>query len=110
MSQGVPGTFPPKILQTALGEAASSSASFGYCPADGEPSMKKALAEEMNKIYGVGSDVTGEDIALTTGCNMAFFATIMSLAEAGDEVILPVPWYVRFHSFGRLLIKSIKVL
>ncbi|KAG5638509.1 hypothetical protein H0H81_012314, partial [Sphagnurus paluster] len=93
MSQGIPGSPPPKILQTAVGEAASSPASFGYCPANGEPLLKKALAEEMKKIYGPRSDLTDEDIALTTGCNMAFFATLMTLADAGDEVILPVPWY-----------------
>ncbi|KAF5384801.1 hypothetical protein D9615_000943 [Tricholomella constricta] len=93
MSQGVPGTPPPKVLQTALGDAASSPASFGYCPADGEPLMRKALADEMKVIYGSDADVTPEDIALTTGCNMAFIATIMSLADAGDEIILPVPWY-----------------
>ncbi|KAF8079283.1 pyridoxal phosphate-dependent transferase [Lyophyllum atratum] len=93
MSQGVPGTPPPAVLRTALGMAASSTASFGYCPADGEPLMRKALAEEMKAIYGPETDVTAEDIALTAGCNMAFFATIMTLADAGDEVILPVPWY-----------------
>ncbi|RDB24494.1 Aspartate aminotransferase [Hypsizygus marmoreus] len=93
MSQGVPGIPPPKFLQTALGEAASSPSSFGYCPADGEPRLRRALADEMKVIYGSDADVTPEDIALTAGCNMAFVATIMSLADAGDEVILPVPWY-----------------
>lgn len=94
MSQGVPGLPPPRSLQDALGLAASSPSSFGYCPADGEPSLRKALAEEMKTVYGADTDVTREDIALTTGCNMAFVAAIMSLADAGDEVILPVPWYV----------------
>lgn len=94
MSQGVPGIHPPKFLQTALGEAASSPSSFGYCPADGEPLLRRALAEEMRVIYGAEADVMSDDIALTTGCNMAFVATIMSLADAGDEVILPMPWYV----------------
>ncbi|KAG6888057.1 hypothetical protein C0992_009796 [Termitomyces sp. T32_za158] len=93
MSQGVPGSPPPKFLQEALGASASSPQSFGYCPADGEPLLRKALEEEIKSIYGSDSDVTVNDIALTTGCNLAFFATIMSLADAGDEVILPVPWY-----------------
>jgi len=50
--------------------------------------------EEMKFVYGELSDVTVEDVALTAGCNMAFVAAVMSLADAGDEVILPVPWYV----------------
>ncbi|KAH0591563.1 Aspartate aminotransferase [Termitomyces sp. J132] len=93
MSQGVPGSHPPKFLQEALGASSSSPQSFGYCPADGELLLRKSLAEEIKFVYGSDSDVTAHDIALTTGCNMAFFATIMSLADAGDEVILPVPWY-----------------
>ncbi|KAF9461939.1 PLP-dependent transferase [Collybia nuda] len=93
MSQGIPGVLPPVTLQTAVGKAASSPESFGYCSPDGEPAMKRALAEEMKVCYGPNTDVTADDISLTAGCNLAFVATIMSLADAGDEVILPVPWY-----------------
>lgn len=39
-------------------------------------------------------DVTQDDIAITAGCNMAFVATVMCLADPGDEIILPVPWCV----------------
>lgn len=92
MSQGIPGVPPPKFLQTAVGKTSSSPESFGYCPADGEPLLRQALADEMKVSYGSDADVTVDDIALTAGCNMAFIATIMSLADAGDEVILPVPW------------------
>ncbi|KAG6812439.1 hypothetical protein H0H92_002905 [Tricholoma furcatifolium] len=98
MSQGVPGTPPPKFLQDAIGQASSSSSSFGYCPAEGEPMLRKALAEEMKNIYGTNANMTAEDIALTAGCNMSFIATIMSLADAGDEVILPVPCPVPLHT------------
>jgi aspartate/methionine/tyrosine aminotransferase len=99
MSQGVPGVPPPKFLQTAVGEASASPESFGYCPADGEPLLRQAIAEEMKISYGCDADVTSDDIALTAGCNMAFIATIMALADAGDEVILPVPWYVTHFQF-----------
>ena len=89
---------PPKFLQEALGVASSSPASFGYCPYDGEPTLRKALAAEMRIRYGDSTDVNSEDIALTTGCNLAFVAAIMSIADAGDEVILPVPWSVPIAS------------
>ena len=48
----------------------------------------------MRHIYGDDTDVSLHDIALTAGCNMAFMATVMSLADAGDEIIIPVPWCV----------------
>ncbi|KAJ3511640.1 hypothetical protein NLJ89_g3980 [Agrocybe chaxingu] len=92
MSQGVPGIPPPEVVQRALGKAASSPLSFGYTSWDGEPTLRAALANEMKTTYGKGSDIQVEDVALTSGCNLAFVAAVMSLADAGDEVVLPVPW------------------
>jgi len=94
MSQGVPGIPPPQEVQVALGQAASSPSSFGYTRWDGELELRRALAEEMKVVYGADSDLKVNDIALTSGCNLAFVAVAMSIADPGDEVILPVPWYV----------------
>lgn len=94
MSQGVPGIPPPVVVQEALGKAASSPTSFGYCSWNGEPALRKALAEEMKVVYGEAADLDMDDIALTAGCNMAFISVIMSLADPTEEVVLPSPWYV----------------
>ncbi|KIJ59636.1 hypothetical protein HYDPIDRAFT_118257 [Hydnomerulius pinastri MD-312] len=91
MSQGVPGTPPPNVLLDALAKTSSSPSSSGYCHALGEPKLRSAFAQEMRTVYGQNADVTAEDIAFTSGCNMAFVATVMCLADPGDEVILPVP-------------------
>ncbi|KAE9402589.1 PLP-dependent transferase [Gymnopus androsaceus JB14] len=95
MSQGVPGTPPHPMLQQALAQIGNA---WGYCPAEGEPALREALAKEMRSIYGLTKgdenvDITSSDIAITSGCNLAFVAAIMAIADAGDEVILPVPWY-----------------
>lgn len=92
MSQGVPGITPPQSLLDGLSKASKSPSACGYCPAAGEISLRVALAEEMKEVYGQYADISVDDIALTAGCNMAFVATVMSLADAGDEIILPVPW------------------
>ncbi|PPQ93426.1 hypothetical protein CVT25_004498 [Psilocybe cyanescens] len=96
MSQGVPGIPPPESVQSALGKAASSPVSFGYTRWDGEIGLRKALVGEMKVVYGAESDINVDDVALTSGCNLAFVATAMSVADAGDEIILPVPWYIQF--------------
>ncbi|KAL1660741.1 pyridoxal phosphate-dependent transferase [Schizophyllum commune] len=93
MSQGVPGIPPPPEVQKALAAAAANPESFGYTLPEGDPPMRAALAAEMKHVYGPKCDVTADDIALTAGCNLAFVASIMALTDAGDEVILPVPWY-----------------
>ena len=94
VSQGAPGIPPPQSLLNALSVAAGSPASCGYTHVAGEVSLRKALADEMRHIYGDDTDVSLHDIVLTAGCNMAFMATVMSLADAGDEIIIPVPWCV----------------
>ncbi|KAL5487928.1 hypothetical protein ACEPAI_6036 [Sanghuangporus weigelae] len=93
MSQGVPGIPPPPILLEALGKCAANPRTCGYCPMTVEPLLKASLVREMKVTYGKDSDLFPDDVALTAGCNMAFITAVMSLADAGDEVILPVPWY-----------------
>ncbi|KAJ6471357.1 pyridoxal phosphate-dependent transferase [Mycena sanguinolenta] len=97
MSQGIPGVPPQPALQEALAVAASSLGSFGYCPSEGELVLRQAVADEMRVVYGDTIAMNANDMSLTSGCNLAFVATIMTLADAGDEVILPVPWYFNHH-------------
>ncbi|KIM38215.1 hypothetical protein M413DRAFT_447962 [Hebeloma cylindrosporum] len=103
MSQGVPGIPPPESVQTALGAAASSPSSFGYSRWDGEPDLRKALVGEMKVVYGEESDINLDDVALTSGCNLAFVAVAMAIVDPGDEVILPVPWYFNHQMALNLL-------
>ncbi|KIJ13042.1 hypothetical protein PAXINDRAFT_177056 [Paxillus involutus ATCC 200175] len=108
MSQGLPGSPPPDILLEALAKTSSSPLSSGYCHILGESKLRSTFAQETKTVYGHNADVTAEDIAITSGCNMAFIATVMCLADAGDEVILPVPWYFNHHmSLNLLSIKSV---
>jgi aspartate/methionine/tyrosine aminotransferase len=81
-------------VQDALAYSSSSPGSFGYSRWDGELGMRKALIEEMKCVYGVDANLSVDDVALTAGCNLAFVAVVMGLADAGDEVVLPVPWWV----------------
>ncbi|KAF8495335.1 hypothetical protein JB92DRAFT_2993610 [Gautieria morchelliformis] len=47
----------------------------------------------MKVVSGPDADITNNDVSLTAWSNMSFMAVAMALAEHGDEVILPVPWY-----------------
>lgn len=103
MAQGVPGIPPPESLRAALGKAGANQASFGYCPWSGEEELREALVREMKLVYGEGTYVKAEDVALTAGCNMAFMAVAMSIVDSGDEVILPMPWYFNHQMSLNLL-------
>ncbi len=39
------------------------------------------------------ASVAAGEVAITAGCNLAFFAAMLAIARAGDAVLLPTPWY-----------------
>lgn len=57
----------------------------------GEIELREALAKDMSRCYG--ADIPSDNVAITAGCNLAFYAAILALAAPGDEVVLPCPWY-----------------
>ena len=91
LAQAVPGTPPPPALLERLAEAAGDPASAAYGPIFGDLVLREALAAEIVSVYG--GDVRPNEIAITPGCNHAFLVAVMALARAGDEVVLPAPWY-----------------
>ena len=91
MAQAVPGTPPPPGLLDRLGAEGRTASSATYGPIVGNPELREAFAREVGLVYG--GDIKPSDIAITTGCNQAYFVTMMALARSGDEVILPAPWY-----------------
>ncbi|KAG8698667.1 hypothetical protein FRC09_007099 [Ceratobasidium sp. 395] len=97
LSQGVPGSQPHVLVAQRLSEVVKDGKSAAYGGIFGDEDMRKALAEEMKYVYGGKEggtvDVMVEDVALAAGCNAAFMAAVMAIAERGDEVIPPTPWY-----------------
>jgi aspartate/methionine/tyrosine aminotransferase len=91
LSQAVPGTPPPARLLEALGRAAADADTACYGPILGDAALRAAHAAEATRLYG--GAIGPEHVAITSGCNQAFVVAMLALAEAGDEVILPAPWY-----------------
>ncbi|WP_299922184.1 aminotransferase [uncultured Pelagimonas sp.] len=91
LSQAVPADPPPQVLQDVMAEALKSPATHLYGPVLGLSSLRETLAATWSGFYD--AKVAPNQIAITAGCNQAFAACIAALCSAGDEVILPVPWY-----------------
>ena len=92
VSQAAPVDPPPLALRQALADAAlHNDAAHLYGPVLGLPELRAEIATQWSAAYG--GTVTPEDVAITQGCNQAFTAVMSTLAGAGDEVILPTPWY-----------------
>ncbi|MCB8820988.1 aminotransferase [Microvirga rosea] len=91
LSQAVPGNAPHQGLLERLASSAGSAAGAQYGPISGDHALREAYAAELSRIYG--GAIEAADTAVTAGCNMAFFATMMLLARQGDAILLPTPWY-----------------
>lgn len=92
VSQAAPVDPPPEGLRRAIAEAALNRAEAHlYGPVLGNADLRAAVAGEWSRAYG--AQLSPENVAITQGCNQAFCAALATLAGAGDEVIIPVPWY-----------------
>ena len=105
LSQAVPG-YPahPDMLRW-LAEAASTTASTGYGPIEGDTTLRTAYARHISALYGAALEA--ENIHITAGCNQAFIATVIALAGAGETVLLTNPFY--FNHETTLSMLGIKV-
>lgn len=91
LSQAVPGHAPPAEMSARLAEAAGSGELARYGPILGDGDLREAYARHVSSLYGAPVDAA--ETAITAGCNQAFFVAMMTVAKAGDAVVLPAPAY-----------------
>jgi aspartate aminotransferase len=65
-----------------------------YTTVSGIPEVRKAIVERHTADFG--SNYTPEEAVFTTGGKLAIFNAIQVLVDHGDEVILPVPYWVSY--------------
>lgn len=92
LSQAAPVDPPPEALRQAMAEIVlNDPGAHLYGPVLGLPALRDEIAQQWTRTYG--GSVSAENVAITAGCNQAFCAAIAAVADAGDAVILPTPWY-----------------
>lgn len=100
LSQAVPGYPPALELRKHLGELLLDPAMHGYTPILGLPALRETYAEHLSSFYGARIGV--DEVGITSGCNQAFCLALMSIAQAGDQVILPRPHYFNHDMWMRM--------
>jgi len=98
LAQAVPNYNPALELLEYLGHAAADPASAFYTNILGLSDLRDAVAASLSVEYAALSVeyaalVSGRDVAITTGCNHAFCMATAAVAGAGDQIILPEPFY-----------------
>ena len=90
---GEPHFSTPQHIKDAA--IAAINANFTrYTPVPGIPDVRKAIVERHAADFGSDYDIS--EAVFTTGGKQALFNAVQVLVDHGDEVILPVPYWVSF--------------
>ena len=86
-------TTPPQIIEE--GVRSLRSGRTHYTSNFGTLELRRALAANLERLYGVGYDPASE-VLVTVGASEAVAATMAAIVDPGDEVILHEPSYVAY--------------
>jgi aspartate aminotransferase len=90
---GEPHFATPRHIKDAAIEAINANFTR-YTAVAGIPEVRKAIVERHAADFG--SNYAPDEAVFTTGGKLALFNAIQVLVDHGDEVILPVPYWVSF--------------
>ena len=85
---------PPSVIEAAV--AGLQRGRTRYAPSRGEPGAVAAVAAHLTRRSGrpVGED----EVICVPGTQSGLYATINSLVEQGDEVLVPDPYYATYEA------------
>lgn len=93
LGQGVPSFATPGHIVEAVCRVMREDLHCGkYTLGPGMPQLREAVAESLGSQLGGAVDPDGE-ICITVGAMEALLASILTVVERGDEVLLPSPNY-----------------
>ncbi len=86
--------FDTPIHIKAAAKKALDEGKTRYGPAAGEPGLRKAIAEKLLRDNQLAYNA--DNIIVTNGGKQSLYNLIMALIEAGDEVIIPAPYWLSY--------------
>ncbi|MCP4086232.1 MAG: aminotransferase [Actinomycetia bacterium] len=100
LSQAAPSYPTAPEIADHIAAVARSADGGRYCPQQGLPELVDVFAAELSADYR--GEVDPRQVLITAGCNQAFCLTVSALANPGDEIILPLPYYFNHDMWLRL--------
>jgi L-glutamine---4-(methylsulfanyl)-2-oxobutanoate aminotransferase len=97
LGRGNPEVGPPPHVIEALVESARRPDVHGYAPIRGLARTKEAIAGRYRDVYGVELDPESE-VALIPGTKTGIVELAQVLADDGDTILLPDPYYPDYPS------------
>jgi len=99
LSVGEPDFHTPDFIKEAAQKAIDDNFSF-YSPVPGYLPLRKAIVDKLKKENGL--DYTPDQIVCSNGAKQSVCNVLLSIIGAGDEVILPAPYWVSYIEMVKL--------
>ena len=93
LGAGEPDFDTPQHIKDAAVEAIGKGFTK-YTAVGGTPSLKQAIVAKLRRDNGL--DYTAKQVLVSCGGKQSFFNLTLALINAGDEVIIPAPYWVSY--------------
>jgi aspartate aminotransferase len=99
LSLGEPDFDTPQHIKDAAIKAINDNWSH-YTPVSGFADLREAVCTKLKRDNGL--DYKPENIVTSTGAKQSLANTILALADDGDEVIIPTPYWVTYSELVKI--------
>ena len=107
LSLGEPDFDTPRHIKDAAKKAIDDNYSH-YTPVSGFPDLRQAVCTKLKRDNGL--DYSPEQVVVSTGAKQSIANTVLAIVDAGDEVIIPTPYWVTYSEIVRLAGGSVKLV
>ena len=98
-SAGEPDFDTPGFIKEEAKKAIDSGFTK-YTATPGTPELREAICEKLRRENGLS--YSPQEVIVSCGAKHSLYNAVMTLCEAGDEVLLPVPYWVTYLEQIRL--------
>ena len=99
LSVGEPDFDTPQNIKEA-GIAAINQGKTKYTAVDGMPELKEAICNKFQKDNGL--IYSKDQVIVSTGGKQVLFNALLATLNAGDEVVIPAPYWVSYPDMVKL--------
>lgn len=99
LSLGEPDFPTPDQVKTAAKKAIDDNFSY-YTHVSGYLELRQAIAKKFKRDNNI--NYKAEDIVVSTGAKQAIANVVLSLVDPGDEIIVPMPYWVSYIEILKL--------
>jgi len=93
MCAGEPDFDTPEHIKTAA-IAALQKGDTKYTPSSGRPELRAAIAKKLTDENGI--PCSADNVIVAPGAKFSVFSAVTALCGPGDEVIIPVPFWLSY--------------